>query len=114
MATLSESSQRIRVGVFAELQARIDAHSARGGTLVPLHIGDTHLTPPDAALFGPAIGNDRDDALYRYGATAGTPERGEATAARPRVLYGIPEVTGARNVPLGAGGTHALFCAARA
>ena len=71
MATLSESAQRIRPGVFAELQARIDAHAAKGGTLVPLQIGDTHLAPPTDARFTRAIGDDAKDELYRYGATAG-------------------------------------------
>ena len=87
---------------------------AEGGTLVPLHIGDTHRTPPADALFGRAVGDDKDDALYRYGATAGLVELREAIATRARDLYGIPNVTGAQHVHLGSGGTHALFCAARA
>ena len=114
MATLSESAQRIRPGVFAELQARIDAHSAKGGTLVPLQIGDTHLAPPADARFARAIGDDAKDELYRYGATAGLAELRDAIATRARELYGIPNASGAANVHVGAGGTHALFCAARA
>jgi aspartate/methionine/tyrosine aminotransferase len=114
MATLSESVQRIRPGVFAELQARIDAHTAKGGTLVPLHIGDTHLAPPEAARFERAIAGESSDGLYRYGATAGLPELREAFATRARDVLGIPGVSGAAHVHLGAGGTHALGCAARA
>jgi aspartate/methionine/tyrosine aminotransferase len=114
MATLSESVQRIRPGVFAELQARIDAHTAKGGTLIPLHIGDTHLAPPEAARFERAIAGESSDGLYRYGATAGLAELREAFAARARDVLGISGVSGAAHVHLGAGGTHALGCAARA
>ena len=114
MATLSESAQRIRTGVFAELQARIDAHAAKGGALVPLHIGDTHLAPPDEAHFARAIAHETDDALYRYGATAGLAELRDAIATRAREVHAIPNVAGGAHVHLGSGGTHALFCAARA
>jgi aspartate/methionine/tyrosine aminotransferase len=115
MATLSESAQRIRPGVFAELQRRIDAHAAAGGTLVPLHIGDTHLAPPPAALYARALEPDpAADALYRYGATAGLAELRDAIATRARDLLGIPGVDGGKHVHLGVGATHALFCAARA
>ncbi len=114
MATLSESAQRIRTGVFADLQARIDAHAAKGGTLIPLHIGDTHLAPPPEAHFARAVAGQADDALYRYGATAGLAELRDAIAARARDVHGIPNVAGAAHVHLGSGGTHALFCAARA
>jgi arginine:pyruvate transaminase len=115
MARLGESAQRIRPGVFAELQRRIDAHAATGGTLVPLHIGDTHLAPPEGALFARAIEPDpASDALYRYGATAGLPELRDAIATRAREFLRIPGVDGARHVHVGVGATHALFCAARA
>jgi aspartate/methionine/tyrosine aminotransferase len=113
MPTLSESVQKIRQGVFAELQRRIDAHTAKGGTLVPLQIGDTHFAPPEAARFEHAVAGDGDP-LYRYGATAGLAELRDAVAARARDFLGIAGVTGAANVHLGAGGTHALLCAARA
>jgi arginine:pyruvate transaminase len=115
MARLSESAQRIRPGVFAELQRRIDAHAAAGGTLVPLHIGDTHLAPPASALFARALEPDPlEDALYRYGTTAGLAALREAIAARARDVLGIPGVEGDRHVHVGVGATHALFCAARA
>jgi aspartate/methionine/tyrosine aminotransferase len=115
MATLSESAQRIKPGVFAELQGRIDAHAKKGGTLVPLHIGDTHLAPPPAALFARALEPDPSaDALYRYGATAGLAELRDGIASRARDLLAIPGVDGGKHVHVGVGGTHALFCAARA
>ena len=115
MARLGESAQRIRPGVFAELQRRIDAHAAKGGTLVPLHIGDTHLAPPPGALFARALEPDpAADALYRYGATAGVGELRDAIATRGRDFLHIPEVDGGKHVLVGVGATHALFCAARA
>jgi aspartate/methionine/tyrosine aminotransferase len=114
MAMLSESALRIRPGVFAELQARIDAHAAKGGVLVPLQIGDTHLAPPSEAHFARAMGDEASQDLYRYGATAGLAELRDAIATRARERFAIPDVSGAAHVHLGAGGTHALFCAARA
>ena len=115
MATLSESAQRIRPGVFAELQKRIDAHAAKGGSLVPLHIGDTHLAPPAASLFARALEPDPEsDELYRYGATAGLPALRDAIAERAREVHAIPGVDGGKHVHVGSGATHALFCAARA
>ncbi len=114
MARLSDAAQRIRPGVFAELQRRIDAHAATGGTLVPLHIGDTHLAPPPTALYARALEPDpASDALYRYGATAGLPELRDAIAARATTALGIP-IDGGKHVHVGAGATHALFCASRA
>jgi aspartate/methionine/tyrosine aminotransferase len=115
MATLSESAQRIPQGVFAQLQGRIDAHAARGGDLVPLHIGDTHLAPPETALFARALApNPESETLYRYGATAGLAELRDAIAKRAGERFAIPGVDGAKHVHVGAGATHALFCAARA
>ncbi len=115
MARLSEAAQQIRPGVFAELQRRIDAHTAAGGTLVPFHIGDTHLAPPAAALYARALEPDpTSDALYRYGATAGLPELRDIIAQRSRDLFAIPNVDGAKHVHLGVGATHALYCGARA
>src|ERR1700735_2679166 len=122
MATLSESAQRIRPGVFAELEPRIEAHTAAGGTLVPLHLGDTHLAPPAKAIFDRALHPQpkpiSDRALepdppsltfYRYGATAGLPELRDAIAARARDRFGIPGVEGGKHVHIGAGATHSLF-----
>ncbi len=115
MARLSESVGRIRPGVFAVLQQRIDAHAAAGGSLIPLHIGDTHLAPPPSALYARALAPDPEsDVLYRYGATAGLADLREAIATRTRDRFGIPGVDGGRHVHVGVGGTHALFCAARA
>lgn len=106
MPGLSRALATLRPGVFAQLQARIDAHQAGGGDLVPLQIGDTHLAPP-AELIGGA-----DPALYRYGPTAGLLALREALAASlaARGLRVDPRA----ELLLGAGATHALSCVARA
>ena len=114
--TLSRSIAAIRHGVFAELQGRIDALSARGGDLVPLQIGDTTVAPPDEALLSRAVGDEStiDPALYRYGATTGLAALRHALAERARSRFGLVDVDGDHNVLIGSGATHAIHCAARA
>jgi len=113
--SLSVLASRIRPGVFAELEGAIARRRAQGGTIVPLHIGDTHRLPPDAARFERILGASGDPAVYAYGATFGLPELRAALAARAVQMGRAPEGTdGTRNVLLGAGATHALSCAARA
>jgi aspartate/methionine/tyrosine aminotransferase len=110
---LSSTAARIRPAVFAELQARIDRFTKeRGDELVPLQIGDTHLAPPEAARRALASLDPNDATLFRYGSTAGlAPLRAAiARTLAPRGLDVDPE----GEVLLGNGGTHALFCAARA
>jgi arginine:pyruvate transaminase len=109
---LSTTATRIRPPVFAELQSRIDRLTAQGGDLVPLHIGDTHLTPPLGARRAIGALDPSDAALFRYGATAGLPELRAAMAAS-LAARGL-EVDPASEILVGNGGTHALFCAARA
>ena len=113
--SLSPLASRIRPGVFAELEGAIARRCAQGGTLVPLHIGDTHRLPPEGARFERVVGASGDPAIYAYGATLGLPELRTAIAARA-VKNGLaPEGTdGTKNVLVGAGATHALSCAARA
>jgi aspartate/methionine/tyrosine aminotransferase len=109
---LSSTAARIRPPVFADLQTRIDRLAARGEQLVPLQIGDTWLAPPAAAskLLGELDGNDAS--IYRYGPTAGLPALREAVA-RSVARHGL-DVDPVDEVLVGNGGTHALFCAARA
>ena len=108
MTRLSETARAMRPGVFAELERHIAARAAaatggRPADLIPLHIGDTYLAPPAAARLAEI---DEHPSLYRYGATAGTPELREAIRARFAPSEDL-------DVLLGAGGTHALYCAAR-
>lgn len=109
---LSEAAGRIRPAVFAELQSRIDALAARGEELIPLHIGDTHLSPPEAARRVLGGLDPEDVSLHRYGATVGLAPLRDAVARTLR-FRGI-EVDPETEILIGNGGTHALFCAARA
>lgn len=97
----------VRQSVFASLQTHIEAYTKRGGDLIPLHIGDTHLPPPEAAL---AVQADALD-LGAYGRPAGLEPLREALAGF-RSRRGL--VSAAANVHVGCGCTHALFCAVRA
>lgn len=111
---LSRVAQTMRPGVFAVLEARIAEATARGTRIVPLHIGDTCRPPPEGGRFSSALERGGDGpALYAYGATAGDPGLKAALARWVVERRGAPHVT-AKNVALGVGGTHALFCAARA
>lgn len=110
--SLSRTASRIRPPVFSDLQARIDRLSASGQEVVPLQIGDTHLAPPEAARKVLAAIDGEDASLFRYGPTAGVAALREAFAKRI-ARHGV-EVDPAAEVHVGNGGTHALFCAARA
>lgn len=110
--SLSRTAARIRPPVFSELQARIDRLAASGQEIVPLQIGDTHRLPPAAARKALAELEGDDASLYRYGATAGVAALREAFAARLRG-HGR-DVDPTNEIHVGNGGTHALFCAARA
>jgi aspartate/methionine/tyrosine aminotransferase len=98
--------------VFADLQARIDGLAQRGVELVPLQIGDTFLAPPRAASDVLASVDGADSSIYRYGPTAGVAALREAVARKVRA-HGLL-VDASEEVLVGNGGTHALFCAARA
>jgi aspartate/methionine/tyrosine aminotransferase len=109
---LSSTAARIRPPVFAELQARIDRLASRGVELVPLQIGDTFLDAPEGARRALAELDGKDPSIYRYGPTAGVAALREAIAnvvRRHRL-----EVDPVEEVLVGNGGTHALFCVARA
>lgn len=110
---LSRAAGRIQPPVFAALQTRIDELTAKGVELIPLQIGDTHVAPPFAATRALAALHPEDSSLHRYGATAGLPELRTAIAHR----LGADETgsyDAASEILIGNGGTHALYCAARA
>jgi aspartate/methionine/tyrosine aminotransferase len=110
---LSTVAQRIKPAVFAELQSRIDALAAKGIELVPLQIGDTHVPPPEAARKVLGTLDPEDAALHRYGATSGL---GPLRAEMARVLKrrGLTDVDPEKEILVGNGGTHSLYCAAAA
>lgn len=105
----STTAGRIQPPVFAALQTRIDELTAKGAELIPLQIGDTHVAPPKAATDALASLSPADTSLHRYGATAGSSELRAAIARRLG-----RDVDPASEILIGNGGTHALYCAARA
>lgn len=109
---LSEAVRRIRPAVFARLEARIDRLRAKGEELIPLHIGDTYLLPPERARAALGGLDPEDVSIHRYGATAGLASLREASA-QVLLRRGL-EVDPASEILIGNGGTHALYCAARA
>ena len=83
------------------------------GEVIPLHIGDTHLAPPDQSRLGSLgfpTGPSPD--LYRYSPPPGKQELLDAVvgklAARNRFA-----AADANHVQITAGATHALSCAVR-
>lgn len=109
---LSTTAARIRPPVFADLQARIDALAGKGLELVPLQIGDTCIAPPASARRALAAIDPDDASLHRYGPTAGVAAL-RAAIARNVKRHGL-DVDAEAEILVGNGGTHALFCAARA
>jgi aspartate/methionine/tyrosine aminotransferase len=115
MPSLSAIAAAIRPGVFADLQRHIDAFAARGGDLIPLHLGDTYLDPPPGARFGAlAFGHTDDEALYRYGPTSGLARLRDAIADDLRVRARGFAAVSEKHVLVASGATHALACTARA
>jgi aspartate/methionine/tyrosine aminotransferase len=110
---LSIAATKVRPGVFAELQNKVDERVHAHKPLVGLHIGDTHLSPPQAARFTQLSGELDADSTYRYGATAGLADLRAELAAHLGTARRVPGL-GADNVLVGVGGTHALFCVAKA
>lgn len=107
-ARLARRASGLRPGVFAALEERLARAAREGQALVPFHLGDTHLEPPLAARASLAA---LDPAVHRYGPTAGLPALREGLAAYVAERRGLVGVTPAE-VLVGAGGTHALHCAA--
>jgi aspartate/methionine/tyrosine aminotransferase len=112
---LSRSALAVRASVFAELAPRIEAHARSGGDLVALHIGDTHLAPPPGARFSRVEGaGETDPDLYRYGAIPGVDALKAAFARTLRAAgRGPAEIDPAAHLLVGAGATHAIYCALR-
>jgi aspartate/methionine/tyrosine aminotransferase len=113
MSRISETARGMRPGVFAELERHLAARLAKGGDVIPLHIGDTYLAPPSPAHLGAFVEKDGPDAtLYRYGPTGGLPALKEAIRAwldRRSAVESGADV----DLLVGVGATHALYCTAR-
>lgn len=104
--TLSTAARALRESIFSRLQGRLARHGADG---VPLHLGDTHLPPPQAAQRALAAAA----ADWRYGAPAGEPALLGVLADKLRRTNGLDWATEA-NLQVTVGATAALAAAARA
>jgi aspartate/methionine/tyrosine aminotransferase len=102
---ISDAARALRESIFSRLAGRLAQHGADG---VPLHLGDTFLSPP------PALTLEQERvSLYRYGAPAGEAGLLEALARKLRAHNGLDWVEPA-NLQVTVGATHALQAAARA
>lgn len=104
---LSTAAARIPPGAFGELAKSIAARTDRGGDLIGLHIGDTHVSS------GIVDAGALDSDSMRYGMISGMSSLKDRVAERAKRERGISFAT-AHRVHIGVGGTHSLFCAARA
>lgn len=110
---LSAAARRMSPPVFGQLQERVARILASGGDVIPLQIGDTHLAPPKAAAAALDALAGADGTLFRYGGTSGEVSLRRALARELSVRRGL-EVDPEAELLVGAGGTHALSCLARA
>ena len=87
--------------------------AAYRGEVIPLHIGDTHLAPPDRSRLGSLgfpTGPSPD--LYRYSPPPGKQELLDAVVAKLTARNRFAAAD-ADHVQVTAGATHALSCAVR-
>lgn len=87
--------------------------AAYHGEVIPLHIGDTHLAPPDQSRLGSLgfpTGPSPD--LYRYSPPPGKQELLDAVVAKLASRNRFASADSA-HVQITAGATHALSCAVR-
>src|SRR5690242_14342820 len=99
---ISRTAASLGGSVFAELQPVLREMEARGERVIPLHLGDTHVLPPEPArLEAVAAALAARPQVYGYGSIGGTRELLGAVAAVHR--------TTESRVLIGAGATHALF-----
>ncbi|HKE15032.1 MAG TPA: pyridoxal phosphate-dependent aminotransferase [Kofleriaceae bacterium] len=109
--SLSAPTQVLPASILDRLKRR--AAEFRG-PVIPLHIGDTHLAPPEKSRLG-ALGfsTGRDADLYRYSPPPGKQALLEALVVKlhrqNRILAAGPD-----NVQVTVGATHGLACAIRA
>ena len=87
--------------------------AAYHGEVIPLHIGDTHLAPPDQSRLG-SLGFPTGPApdLYRYSPPPGKQELLDAVVGKLSARNRFAAAD-ANHVQITAGATHALSCAVR-
>ena len=109
--SLSAPAEALPSSMFARLYERV---ARCEGPMFPLHIGDTHLAPPEPSRLG-ALGLtcDPEPALYNYAAPAGDPPLIDALVDKLRRKNKM-ELVRADSIQITNGATHALSCATRA
>lgn len=103
----SAAAQALPATSFGPFQARMAEVQAEG-RLIPLHLGDTWVLPPEPAR---RIDLDREE-LHRYVAVPGLPRLRAAVAERLAARYAIPTAT--ERVFITPGSTGGLSIAASA
>ena len=94
--------------LFASLYRRLEQFEGR---VIPFHIGDTHLAPPEASRLGcQNYPTDAAPELYRYAPPPGGTEFIDAVLAKVIERNGMRHVT-PLNIQITGGATHALSCA---
>lgn len=109
--SLSAPTQTLPSSILDRLKRRAAAYE---GSVIPLHIGDTHLAPPARSRLG-ALGftTERDPDLYRYSPPPGKQLLLEALVAKLRRQNRL-EFVQPDHIQVTVGATHALACAVRA
>jgi aspartate/methionine/tyrosine aminotransferase len=102
---LSTAARALRESIFSRLAGKLARHGEDG---VPLHLGDTWLPPPPGLRL-----EERETALWRYGAPAGEAGLLDALAAKLRARNQLDWVEPA-HLQVTVGATQALQAAARA
>jgi aspartate/methionine/tyrosine aminotransferase len=95
--------------IFVRLMERVSQYR---GEIVPFHLGDTHLRPPEPALLDVIDWRGVDASLYAYSSPAGDVQLIQALVRKLHDKNGM-RVTPA-HIQITAGATHGFSCAARA
>ncbi len=99
----SKKAQELGGGIFFGLMSRAMAALTPDRPLVPLHLGDSHLPPPDpVAIPAPS------EALHRYGPIAGDADLIKTVAAKLRDRNGLNWAYDSREIQITCGATNAL------
>ncbi|HUH04410.1 MAG TPA: pyridoxal phosphate-dependent aminotransferase [Kofleriaceae bacterium] len=108
---LSVASDALPLSIFARLFERLARFE---GDVVPFHIGDTYLAPPEASRLG-ALGFSTGDepGLYQYSSPTGDTGLVDALVDKVRRINRM-SFAGSHSVQLTCGATHALSCSMRA
>jgi N-succinyldiaminopimelate aminotransferase len=108
--SLSAPTQALPASILDDLKRRAAAFQ---GTVIPLHIGDTHLAPPEKSRLGALGFSAYDPDLYRYSPPPGKQRLLDALVVKLQRQNQLVAV-GPEHIQVTVGATHALACAMRA